>query len=164
MSRIRIVHEEGMLRIAYFHNVQINVWSDAPDVQQMRAHSRFAVSFASQRGRSTALLNAVIRGTPRFSDGVRDEVVKAMKIRGAFELGVAHLITVEGFAGTATRAFLSTGILLGRPKTQNKVFGDPGAACEWLTSVAAAHTDPPPPEPWTKPDLLAAYEEAITGR
>ncbi|MFO0589400.1 MAG: hypothetical protein U0441_17815 [Polyangiaceae bacterium] len=164
MNRIRIVHEEGMLRIAYFQNVQINVWSDAPDVHQMRAFGRYATSFAGQRGKKTALLNGVIRGTPRFSDGVRDEVVKAMKLRGVFTLGAAHLITVGGFAGTATRAFLSTAILLSRSKNPTKVYGDPDEACEWITSIAAAHADPPAPEPWGKADLLAAYEEAITGR
>ncbi len=161
MARIAIVHEEGMLRIATFQNVQINVWSDAPDVHQMKAFSRHALAFSHARGSRTCLLNAVIRGTPRFSEGVRDEVVKAMRLRGVFKLGAAHLITVAGFPGTATRAFLSTAILIGRPKTASKVFGEPKGACEWVAEKAANFAQPPAPEPWARRDLLEAYKAAI---
>jgi hypothetical protein len=164
VAKIAIVHEEGMLRIATFQNVQINVWSDAPDVHQMKAFGRHALAFSHARGKHTVLLNAVIRGTPRFSEGVRDEVVKAMRIRGVFKLGAAHLITVPGFPGTATRAFLSTAILIGRPKTPTKVFGDPGEACEWVSEKAAHFAQPPAPEPWGTPELLEAYKAAIAGR
>lgn len=149
-----------MLRIAAFENVQINVWTDAPDVHQMRAFTRVAASFCQSAGRNTALMNAVVRGTPRFSEGVRDEVVKAMKLRGVFKLGAAHLITVGGLAGSATRAFLATGVLLGRPKTPTKVFGDPREACDWAAERAAAAAA----EPWTAEDLLGAYREALKDR
>src|SRR5262245_23266795 len=121
-----------MLRIAHFRNIQINVWTDAPDVHQMRAFSRHAQSFCLAKGKGTALLNGVIRGTPRFSEGVREEVVKSMKLRGVFKLGAAHLITVGGLGGAATRAFLSTAILLGRPKTPSRVFSTPPEACDWV--------------------------------
>jgi hypothetical protein len=160
VSQIQIVHEESMLRIATFRNVQINVWTDAPDVHQMRAFSRHAASFCQTMGKSTLLLNAVVRGTPRFPDGVRDEVVKAMKLRGVFKLGAAHLITVGGLAGSATRAFLATGVLLGRPKTPTKVFGDPREACDWAAERAAAAAA----EPWIAEDLLGAYRAALQGR
>lgn len=164
MANIAIVHEEGMLRIATFQNIQINVWSDAPDVAQMRAFSRYAQSFSHSRGKHTALLNAVIRGTPRFSEGVRDEVVKAMRLRGVFKLGAAHLITVPGFPGTATRAFLSTAILIGRPKTPTKVFGDPTEACEWIAERARGYEHLTATSPWDSASLLAAYKEALQGR
>lgn len=157
---IEIVHEEGTLRIASFRNVLINVWRDAPDVHQMRAFSRHAQSFSVARGKSTALLNAVVSGTPRFSEGVREEVVKAMKLKGAFKLGAAHLITVGGLPGTATRAFLSTAILIGRPKTPTKVFGDPSDACHWVAGLAASSAA----EPWEEGDLLAAYGVALQPR
>lgn len=149
-----------MLRISTFRNAQINVWTDAPDVHQMRAFSRHAASFCEKMGRSTILLNAVIRGTPRFPDGVRDEVVKAMKLRGVFKLGAAHLITVGGLAGSATRAFLATAVLLGRPKTPTKVFGDPREACDWVAERAGSAAA----EPWTAEDMLTVYRQAITGR
>lgn len=142
-----------------FRNVQINVWTDAPDVASMRAFTRVAQAFTLARPKRTALFNAVISGTPRFSEGVRDEVVKAMKIRGAFRLGAAHLIAVGGLAGTATRAFLSTAILVGRPKTPTKVFGQAKETCEWLTERAAGA-----PEHWTVTELLDAYNEALAPR
>ncbi|MEZ4295532.1 MAG: hypothetical protein R3B70_11195 [Polyangiaceae bacterium] len=159
MSRIEILHEEGMLRIAGFRNILITVWTDAPDVHQMRAYMRHAQRFCAARPRTTALLNTVIRGTPTFSEGVRDEVVKAMRMRGTFKLGVAHLITVGGLAGSATRAFLSTAILLGRPKTPSRVFGDPKAACDWVTARFATTTEQLTPE-----ETFAAFEEAKEGR
>jgi len=164
VAKIVIVHEEGMLRIATFQNIQINVWSDAPDVAQMRAFSRQAQSFSHTRGKHTALLNAVIRGTPRFTEGVRDEVVKAMRLRGVFKLGAAHLITVPGFPGTATRAFLSTAILIGRPKTPTKVFSDAAEACDWVAEKARGHEHLTATGPWESADLLAAYNEALEGR
>lgn len=160
MTRIEILHEESMLRIATFENVQINVWTDAPDVHQMRAFTRIAASFCQSVGRNTALVNAVVRGTPRFSEGVRDEVVKAMKLRGVFRMGAAHLITVGGLAGSAARAFLSTAVLIGRPKTPTKVFGDPREACEWITERAAGAAA----QPWSADDLLDAYRDALRGR
>jgi hypothetical protein len=156
VANVEIAHDEGMLRIATFRNVQINVWTDAPDVAAMRAFSRVAQAFCQARPKSTALLNAVISGTPRFSEGVRDEVVKAMKIRGAFRLGAAHVIAVGGLPGTATRAFLSTAILLGRPKTPTKVFGQAKEACEWISERAAR-----PPEHWTVTELIDAYNAAL---
>jgi hypothetical protein len=159
VPRIDILHEESMLRIAAFRNVLINVWSDAPDVAQMRAYGRVAQQFGAARPRSTALLNAVIRGTPVFPEPVRDEVTKVMRMRGVFRLGAAHLIAVGGLPGTATRAFLSTAILLGRPKNPSKVFSDPREACDWLSARLATATELVLPE-----ELLAAYRDAIAGR
>ncbi len=158
MARIEIHHEEDMLRIASFRNVLMPVWRDAPDVHQVRAYARVAQHFGATRPKSTAMLNAIVRGTPRFPEPVRDEVVKVMKMRGVFRLGVAHLITVGGLSGTATRAFMSTAILLGRPKAPSKVFSDPKEACEWLGPRATTPADPVPPD-----ELLAAYQEARRG-
>ena len=149
-----------MLRIATFRNIQINVWTDAPDVHQLRAFARKSQQFCqSWYPRNTALLNATLRGRPHFSEGVRDELVKVMRMRGVFRLGTAHLITVSGLPGSAARAFLSTGILIARPKTPTKVFGVPKITCDWLEERAAAQGDY-----WTSADLLVAYYEAISGR
>ncbi len=159
MPKIAIVHEEAMLRVASFQNVLITVWSDAPDVRQVRMYAKIAQQFGAARPRSTALLNAIIRGKPIFPEPVRDEVVKVMKMRGVFKLGVAHLITVAGLAGSATRAFMSTAILLGRPKAPSKVFGEPREACEWLAPRAATAAEPLLPD-----DLHAACQQALAGR
>jgi len=156
VAHVEIVHEEGMLRIATFRNVQINIWTDAPDVSAMRAFTRVAQTFCAARPKATALLNAVVSGTPRFSEGVREEAVKAMRIRGAFVLGAAHLIAVHGLPGTATRAFLSTAILLGRPRTPTKVFALAKDACQWVAERAGQ-----PPESWTVTELSDAYEDAL---
>lgn len=156
MARVDIVHDEGMLRIATFKNVQINVWTDAPDVPQMRAAMRVAVSFLQGQPRGTALLNAMVRGTPRFSEGVRDEAVRAMKLKGPFRLGAAHLIAVGGLSGTATRAFVSTALLLARPKIPIKVFAEAKEACDWIAARVTSARDVSSPD-----DVLAAYQSAL---
>lgn len=148
-----------MLRIVSFRSVLITVWSDAPDVTQIRAYAKIAPHFCASRPGGTALLNAIIRGTPVFPERVRDETVKVMRMRGVFRSGVAHVITVGGFAGTATRAFLSTAILVGRPKSPSRVFGVPAEGCEWLAARVTTVA-----EPVTTPELRAAYDEAIAGR
>jgi hypothetical protein len=158
VARIDILHQEGMLRIASFRNVLITVWNDAPDVPQIKAYSRIAQRFGAARPKSTALLNAIISGRPIFPEEVREEAVKVMRIRGVFNFGVSHLITVGGLSGTATRAFLSTAILLGRPKTPSKVFGNPREACDWLAARAGTASEPMLPD-----DLHTAYLDARAG-
>lgn len=157
-KRVEILHEESMLRVASFRSVLMPIWKDAPDIAQVKAYARVAQQFGAQRPKATALLNSIIRGTPRFPEAVRDEVVKVMRMRGVFRLGVAHLITVGGLAGSATRAFMSTAILLGRPKVPSKVFGDATEACRWLGPRATTILDPFSPD-----ELHEALVEALRG-
>jgi hypothetical protein len=154
MAPLSIVHEDPTLRIAVVRNVLINVWRDAPNVEQMRAFGNAMRALHRARGGDGALINAVLGGTPRFSDGVRDEAVRLTRDT-LLPRGVVHLILVEGLAGAAVRAFLSTIVLLGRSKVPTRVSSHPEDACAWLAPFVSVGA-----ERWTGAELLAAYREA----
>jgi hypothetical protein len=153
MAALEIVHTDAILSIATSRNVQVNVWTDAPTVEQIRAFSRTGAALARRHPRGTGLLNVMLRGTPRFSEQVRDETVKLMK-QADFRLGTAHLVLMGGLTGTAVRAFMSTVMLLARSPTPNKVFGDPGTATAWLAPLLAQGA-----EPWSSAQLVALVNE-----
>jgi hypothetical protein len=152
-----IVYEDAILRVAVRKNVAFAVWSAAPTVTQVHAFQRAA----EQLGKGSAghaLMSVVVRGVPKFTEGVRDELVRVMK-RELYRLGIAHLILLDGLAGAAVRAFLSTVRLLSRTPTPAGVFGSPDEAIGWvLDRVRAA------PERWTQNELREALDEAIKGR
>ena len=62
-----------------------------------------------------------------------------------------------GFAGIATKAFMSTLFLVGRGTKSNKVFGDLRSAARWLAPRLSAGK-----ERWTEDEILA--EEEALGR
>ena len=150
MAELETVHTDSTLRIVISRNVQANVWSNAPTVEQMRLFGRVGVAQMRPHPRGTGLLNLIVGGTPSFSEAVRAETVKLVKQPGIFSLGAAHLVLVGGFTGTAVRAFLSTVLLLGRPPCPNKVFGDPETAAAWLAPLLAQGA-----ERWSQAELIA---------
>ncbi|MFO0760267.1 MAG: hypothetical protein U0359_27545 [Byssovorax sp.] len=158
MSAVTIVHEDPTLRIAVARNVLVSVWSDAPTVEQMRAFGNAGRALYRARGGDGGLINAVLRGTPRFSDGVRDEAVRLSR-EIMLPRGVVHLILVEGLAGAATRAFLSTVVLLARPKIPTRVSSDARDACAWLAPLLTVGA-----ERWTTQSLLDVYAGAAASR
>lgn len=133
MSATHIVHDDATLHIGLHKNVQINVWRDAPTLSQVRLFAHHAEAMSRSHPGGSALVNLVVAGSPRFSDGVRDEVTRMMKSPTLFRLGAAHVITLGGMNGVAVRAFLSTVTLVARPTTPSKVFGDSASAATWLS-------------------------------
>jgi hypothetical protein len=87
---------------------------------------------------------------------VRNETIRMMKQTELFNLGSAHVILVGGFTGTAVRAFMSTTILLSRPRRPNKVFGEPEAAAAWLAPLLARGG-----EPWSRAKLAALVAQVL---
>lgn len=158
MAELETVHTDATLRIVTARNVQVNVWSNAPTLEQMRVFGRVGAALARQHARGSALINVIVGGTPSFSEPVRDETVKLMKQAELYNLGSAHIILVSGFTGTAVRAFMSTAILLGRPHRPNKVFGEPEAAAAWLAPLLA-----PGAEPWSQAKIAALVAQAMQG-
>ncbi|MEO7330833.1 MAG: hypothetical protein ABI193_19825 [Minicystis sp.] len=155
MAGPTIVHEDPTLRIAIERNVLINVWRDAPTVEQMRAFGSAARSLHRSRGGDGGLINVVVGGTPRFSDGVRDEAVRLTRAP-MLPRGVVHLILVNGLAGAAVRAFLSTVVLLGRPRVPTRVYADPDETCAFLAPLLTVGK-----ERWTAAELFAVYQQAV---
>ena len=128
MSALETVHADAVLRIVVSRNIQVNLWLDAPQPEQVRVFSRTGAVQARRHPRGAALVNLMVSGTPSFSEEVRDGIVKLMKEPDTFRLGAAHVVLLDGFSGTAVRAFLSTVMLIGRPPIPNKVFGDAESA------------------------------------
>jgi hypothetical protein len=109
------------------------VWFDAPTVDRLRRmHEVMKKQRAAYPG-GTGMLDLIVDGTPRFSGDVRDE---AIKITGdGKDVGAAHVILFTGLRGVATRTFLSTMLLVGRPATPTKVFDGVAAAASWLAPL-----------------------------
>lgn len=154
MAELETVHTDSTLRIVLARNVQVNVWSNAPTLEQMHVFGRTGVAHARQHPRGTSLINLVVRGTPSFSEPVRAEAVKLVKHAGIFTLGAAHIILLDGLASTAVRAFMNTVILLGRPIRPNKVFGEPETAIAWLVPLLAQGA-----ERWSPTELGAVIAQ-----
>lgn len=150
MAELETVHQDATLRIVTSRNVQVNVWTSAPTLEQMRVFGRTGAALARQHPRGTGLLNVILPGTPSFSEPVRAEVVRMMKQPALYALGAAHLILVGGFTGTAVRAFMSTAILISHPSRPNKVFGAPEDTAAWLAPLLSRGA-----EPWTREQIVA---------
>ncbi|MEP7125764.1 MAG: hypothetical protein ABJE95_32840 [Byssovorax sp.] len=155
MAEPAILHTDAILRILTSRNLQVNVWSNAPTVEQIHIFSRAGASLARRNPRGTGLLNLMLRGTPSFSQEVRDETVKLMK-QEVFRLGTAHVILLGGLTGAAVRAFMSTVMLLARPGVPNKVFGEAETAATWLAPLLTQGA-----EAWSPTELVALVKHAI---
>ena len=152
------LHEDGSLRVVNRKNLGVAVWSASPDVSQIRALYRISDRFARNKAAGHALLSVVVRGTPTFSQEVRDELVKLLRHR-SYTLGTAHLILLEGLGGTAVRAFMSTVLLLARPPAPHRVFGKQDEALGWLLAQLRNA-----PDVWTQQELRDVLAHALQGR
>jgi hypothetical protein len=94
-----------------------------------------SLAYARSWPDGTGFLNLIVSGTPRFSEEVRNELAEMARQRQVPELGTAHIVAVDGFRGTAVRAFLGTLFILSRPKTPTKVFGNGHDAGRWLAPL-----------------------------
>jgi hypothetical protein len=100
-------------------------------------------------------LDVVVRGTPSFPDQVREEGRRLIETTHGWGGVTSHIIEVEGFAGTATRMFLSTMLLMGRGRASNqRVFARAPEGCAWLANVLSRVENP-----WSVAELEQAYGE-----
>lgn len=127
---LETIYEDETSRQAYVGPLHIAAWFDAPTLSQMRVYGRHAVALAARHER-TALMTLIVKGRPSFDPAVRDEV-KRLTSRGIHRAGTAHVVLATGLVGAAARAFMSTSVLVGRPNTPTKVFGDLDEAGIWL--------------------------------
>jgi hypothetical protein len=154
----RLRYEDATCRLTIAGNVLAATWFDAPTVEQMREFRNVSVAMQKDHASGTAMVNLVCDGTPRFQPGVRDEAAKLMKAK-IHKLGAAHVVLVDGLRGSATRAFLTTAILLGRPRAPSRVFPMVAPAVEqlheWLHAGAVK---------WTLGELRAFVDGAMERR
>lgn len=154
MSELAVLYEDPTLRIAGHEQLFLAVWSDAPTGEQMRELGRRARAFQSERGPRTAMWDAIIAGKPAFSSEVREAAAELTADHELFPVGTAHVITLDGLRGSATRAFLTTATLLGRPEHPTRVFGGPEDAASWLAQQLG----------WESKRLLQLHARLIEGR
>jgi len=149
---LQITRDDGVLRIGSDRNLLVAGWTASPEGDHLRVLGEHAHRIARAYPKGSALLNVLIRGTPKFHDRVREEAVKVINDPSNFPLGAGHVIMVDGLAGAAIRAFLSTIMLLGRGNRPRKVFADPREAAAWIARNLSFG-----PEPWTADAVYAAH-------
>lgn len=150
-----VVHSDESLRIVTARNLFVVVWWDAPTVEQLRSLARMAEAHRRDHPRGTAMLNVIRGGMPSFDQKMREEAQRLTR-DGHFDLAVAHLVLLGGLVGAAVRAFLSTIVLLGRPKEPTQVFAEEGKALSWLAPQLARG-----PSLWARDDVQATFDRAM---
>jgi hypothetical protein len=151
-----ICFADPILRLATSRNLVVAAWSDAPEVKHLRELRTAARATRRSHPKGTALVNAIVRGTPKFTDEVRAEATELTRDDTLFALGTPHVILAPGIVGAAVRAFLGTVMIVARPGSPNKVFGDMRAALAWLETQLAAGS-----ERWTRAELEDAAAVAL---
>lgn len=159
MAALEPIHADPTFRIFSARNLQVNVWTGPPTVDQMRSFERAGIAISRRHPRGAGLINVMLSGKASFSQEVRDETVRLMKTTNSYRLGSAHVVLVDGFTGTAVRAFMSTVMLLGRPPSPNKVFGDVESAAQWLVPQLALGA-----EAWSTAEIVSLVKQAATPR
>lgn len=136
-----VLYEDATLRVWAVRNVLGVVWFEAPTLEQMRELTRIGKVRGRTHPDGLGLFQLVVRGTPRFTDEVRAEVERVAR-ENVFARGGAHVILVDGLAGSAARAFLSTVLLIRRRRAPTKVFGDIGEAATWFAREVGGPCQP----------------------
>ncbi len=125
-------HDDPVLYVVTLRNVTLSVWTGSPELAQWQAVGRISEALSKRNGAERAMLSVVVRGLPKFNDVARGELVKVMKNPAYFPVGVAHLVLLDGLAGSTVRAFLSTARLLSRSSVPAAVFGAEDEAILWI--------------------------------
>jgi hypothetical protein len=138
---VRELFHDAILHLVEERNLLVAAWRDAPRMTQMRQTALGSMTLSERFPTGVGFVNLVLSGTPSFSPEVLEEAARQTRDERAATHVVAHVVLVPGFAGSATRAFLSTVILLGRPRAATKVFSDAGEASTWLATELTRTTD-----------------------
>lgn len=154
MARTEIVHDDGVLRVGACRNLLIPTWYGSPEGTHIRAFGRAILSVSNRYAGDVGVFDMIASGTPRFTDLVRDELVKLLRDPRTQGRGSAHVVLLSGLSGVATRSFLSTALLLSRSSVPTKVFGETRAAAAWLAPILSKGK-----EAWTAEQILAAHAE-----
>jgi hypothetical protein len=139
---VEVLHDEPKFGLAARRNLIVALWRDAPRVEWFRAIREVAWPHASGVPEGGGWINLIVSGTPRFSDEARREAAEVSKRDDLYTRGTAHVVTLPGLAGAATRAFLGTIFLLARSKTPTKVFATTADASQWLAPLLGAQWTP----------------------
>ena len=153
-----IFFENETARISIDRNVVVAAWFQEPRVpKELREMERAGKKVSSKHKSGGVLFNVILSGKPSFSEEVRTEVNRITSDDTLYTAATAHVILVEGFIGSAVRAFLATALVVSRTKTPNKTFTDVASAAKWVNERLAAAKI----EGWTEGDLAAFVGHCI---
>ena len=140
MGPIRTEHRDELVHIVSGHRVLLLDVFDAPRLPQARAIRRAQESFRARLGDQGVAFCTVIRsGTPVLEPRARQELIELSADYGRRSLCNASLVLVDGFAGVAVRAILSTLHLVSRETNPARVFADRRPTEAWLLERIRAH-------------------------
>ena len=153
-----VFFENETARISIERNVVVAAWFTEPrEPKELREMERAGKKVSSKYKGASALFNVIVSGKPSFSEEVRNEVNRITSDDTLFAAATAHVILVEGFIGSAVRAFLATALVISRTKTPNKTFGDAPSAVKWVKErLDAAKSDA-----WSEDDLKTFVDYSI---
>ena len=152
-----LIHSDSTLVVARSDDLLMAVWWDAPTVAQMDVIGN-ALALLARRGRGpTAFVQYVIAGTPRFSSDVRQKAQDLTRAGNA--KATAHVIEIQGMAGSAARAFLSALMLVTQRDKRVRVFSTPQEAAVWLTDELGGSD-----EGWNRARILETRQRAMDSR
>ena len=154
---IAVLHRDPTFVVCARGPLLATLWWDAPTMPQMMAFERHAAAHTKSSGGATALAQFVVDGIPRFANDVRRQAEHLT--REYFDVGIAHVIEMEGLKGAAVRAFLSSLILISRDSKPVKVFSKAEDAATWIaTQLRAVDAS------WTTEDVIAVRTRGVEAR
>ena len=131
MEGLRARYADSTLRLTSLDNVITAAWFNAPEVEHMRIIDRLTRAVRRSEAVGFCFVNIAVDGVPRFSREVIAELERMAEYVTEKDLSTAHVILVDGLVGTAVRTFMSTVMLVTRPRDPNKVFADIESASRW---------------------------------
>lgn len=153
-----VLFENETARISVDRNVVVAAWFQEPrGPKELREMERAGKKVSSKYKDGSVLFNVIISGKPSFSEEVRNEVNRITSDDTLFRAATAHVILIDGFIGSAVRAFLATALVVSRTKTPNKTFGDLPSAVKW----AKERCDASKTQAWVEGDLAAFVDHGI---
>ncbi|MEM9188035.1 MAG: hypothetical protein AAGF12_02575 [Myxococcota bacterium] len=154
---MRILYQDQRLQICVQRNMFAAGWFGMPELRHMHEVERCYEDLRSEWPDGVGFANVIVGGVPNFSREVREDAARQTAKGDEQDLATAHLILVDGLAGAAVRAFLSTMLLVGRSTVPNRVFSDCGVAAGWVAGLLNRV-----PPPWDATDMQRFLERVAT--
>ncbi len=151
MASVTVVERGAVVRMGYSRNLLVAEWFGMMDIAHVRAMHREMKGIAGRYPRQLGMFNVIAAGKPNFPEDVRGALTQLLADKDLHGCGAAHVILLDGMAGVAVRAFISTVVLLGRPPTPQRIFAGPSAAAAWFAPQLSAGG-----QAWTAEDILQA--------
>jgi len=136
MGEVKSYYRDGITHMVLAPRLVVAAWWNAPTRTQTDVLWRINEAVRKECGDDDiAFCNIAITGTPIFDSEVREQIQAMNREYGTRGLAQANLVLLEGFAGTAVRAFLSTVNLVARTKVPVKIFGKRPETEAWLLEM-----------------------------